>query len=74
MWHSFLPAETIPLNAPDDWIKLNINHTAFVRVNYDQEGWQKLMELVRSSIKADEVSDQRSSLPYHLGDMVVPLG
>ena len=52
---------TITLSASDEWVKFNVNHTAFVRVNYDEEGWQKLTNLFLTSIQSDEVSGQRYS-------------
>ena len=59
-----LSAVSIPLTSPDDWIKFNINHTAFVRINYDQEGWRKITDIFRSSNESNQVSEHIMVFTY----------
>ena len=53
----FSPSVRVTVGSVDDWIKFNVDHTAFVRVNYDQDGWQKLIKLFPTTINTDHVSD-----------------
>ncbi|GIY67276.1 hypothetical protein CEXT_144261 [Caerostris extrusa] len=45
-----------------DWIKFNVNQTGYYLVNYEEEGWQKLIDLLLTNHEALTPSDRSNLL------------
>ncbi|XP_022814656.1 glutamyl aminopeptidase-like isoform X1 [Spodoptera litura] len=41
----------LKINPVDKWLKVNINHVGYYRVNYDEANWQALIEALKSKSK-----------------------
>ncbi|XP_070558854.1 aminopeptidase N-like [Ptychodera flava] len=53
----------------DDWYLVNINQTAYIRVNYDVENWRKLAKQLNESFEAIPLRSRSHLLhdAFHLG-------